>query len=145
MFGEMKVISGAATGVAVAALSVATVAGCGSAPKKATGPHLGCKRQGIRFTGRANPGVKVCFTLSSDAKSWLEIGFLSAGAEGCPGGPSAVYEPGPYERSAPGQIIFDDFTATVEGATASGVIENRYFCRGKRFTWTARRSSSGTG
>jgi hypothetical protein len=88
-------------------------------------PELGCKAHGIRYAGKTAPAVEVCFTLSPEGRTWLEIGFRFLRGKGCPNPPAAVYLPGPYEGSGPARIIFDDFTARIRGAHASGVIENR--------------------
>ena len=44
-----------------------------------------CKKRGVRYKGETAEGAKVCFTLTVDRASWLEIGFTFTRASNCPG------------------------------------------------------------
>jgi len=79
----------------------------------------GCKKEGIRYTGKTASGVRVCFTLGNDGRTWLELGYLFVHKKGCPGS-LWTYDSTPHEGSGPGFLIFVNF------------------CQGTRFQWTAR-------
>jgi hypothetical protein len=134
-------VSGSAPTAACVALACACLAvfvtGCGGSDRADATP-LWCKKPGIRFAGTTAQGVQVCFTLSPDARTWLEIGYRFARTRGCPGPPASVYAPGPYEGgSDPARWISENFTARIHSARASGVIKDPVFCGGKRFEWSA--------
>ena len=133
--------SGSAPRAVCVALAVAClvvlVTGCGGLDRTDATPHW-CKKPGIRFAGTTAPGVEVCFTLSPDARTWLEIGYRFVGTRGCPGLRASVYVPGPHEGSGPARWISEAFTAKIHSARASGFIKDSVFCGGKRFEWSAR-------
>jgi hypothetical protein len=100
-----------------------------------------CKNPGVRYAGTTAEGVQVCFTLTSDRGTWVEIAwrFTGVGTSRCPGGASRTsFDPGdriggPRGFSEPG------FTATIRDARATGVLTDSELCPGKKFTWSARR------
>lgn len=75
-------------------------------------------------------------TLSRDRRSWLEVRY------GVPKGCGAMLKgeiAGPEPLSESGRIDFPGtFSATIRGATASGVLALPNICE-KTFSWTARR------
>lgn len=96
-----------------------------------------CGQPGIRYVG-GTTGVRVCFTLTPDLGKRVEIGWRFGRASGCPAGRDQrfwepVYDGYELALDSPGQITEPDFTATIRGARASGVLG--------RFRWSARRAS----
>jgi hypothetical protein len=135
--------------VCVALVGACLLAGCGGSggsegagSTTAVPAALGCKKPGIRYAGKTASGVKVCFTLSPDAKTWREIAYLYVRKHGCPGTGQGVYIPDVGEGSGPGRLIFDSFEARIRGVRASGFIADELFCQGKRFAWSARATRS---
>jgi len=121
------------------------LAGCGGSGERASTSSAGgdepprCKEPGIRYAGTTASGVRVCFTLSPDARTWREINYLYVRERGCPGHGQGVYTPvDVWEGSGPGRFISDSFAARISGARASGFIADENFCNGKRFVWSAR-------
>jgi hypothetical protein len=120
----------------------------GSVDDSKTSPELNtaelCKEPGIRYAGRANEGAEVCFTLTSDRSSWIEIGFGFVRASGCPDSTTAgrAYYEGPEPLAGPGRLAAPGFRATIRGSRASGVLEDSVVCPGKRFKWSAGRVPS---
>jgi hypothetical protein len=99
-----------------------------------------CHEPGIRYAGTTAEGAKVCFTLSPDGSEWLEVGFKFVRASGCPNSTtgSAYYE-GPEPLARPGRLRVHEFTATIRGSRASGMLGDAEVCGKKRFPWIARR------
>ena len=105
-----------------------------------------CTKPGIRYTSTTADGVEICFTLSANAKNWLEIRFRFTRATGCPTdtkGPNSYV--GPEALTSPGRLVFTAsplgppvLTIAIHGARAAGTIEDPDFCGGKKFTWSAR-------
>ena len=100
-----------------------------------------CKRNGIRYAGTTAQGAEVCFTLTPDGRALVETGFSFIRASGCPdeaegtvhsGYPGAVGPSGRIENP-------DGLTATIRGASASGVFADQTICKGKKFEFSARR------
>jgi hypothetical protein len=100
-----------------------------------------CKRVGIRYAGMTAQGAEVCFTLTRDGSALVESGFGFVEASHCPGGATGTdhnFYPGRVDAS--GRVRNSHgFTATIRGASASGVFEDPAICPGKKFAWTARR------
>lgn len=104
-------------------------------------PFKLCKEKGIRYDGMTPEGASVCFTLSADGASLLESAWSFVPASGCPqqatGDDHSTY---PEDVGASGHFENPDgFRGTVRGATATGKAEDAEICKGKTFTWTARR------
>jgi len=123
-------------GALICACLVSLGTGCGGSGRNNAAPPW-CEKPGIRYAGVTAPGVEVCFTLTSDARTWREIGYRFIRGKGCPGSPGPNYFPGPSVGSGPELVIEENFTARIRGARASGIIENSYFCKGKKFKWSA--------
>ena len=108
-----------------------------------------CKKTGVLYDGTTAQGVRVCFTLTPDRSKWVEIGWRFSSASGCAGGSqpgwagATSYDYG-STLASPGQITEPDFTATIRGARASGVLKDPDVCPGKKFNWNAREVSSST-
>jgi hypothetical protein len=98
----------------------------------------GCKKEGIRYAGRGPSGVAVCFTLTPDTKTWLEIGYLAVQTRKCAGTHVGAYFPEPLPGIDAGWFSSDFFSARIRGSSASGTIHDPDFCNGKRFKWAAR-------
>ena len=98
-----------------------------------------CGKQGIRYTGETPQGVRVCFTLTPDRSTLVELGwrFHGRGTSDCPGG--ATYSDSEYTLGNPGHITEPGFSATIRGARASGVLKDPELCPGKTLKWSARR------
>lgn len=104
-----------------------------------------CSMAGIRYAGTTEDGAEVCFTLTTDRRQWAEIGFKVDGFRSCPGALGAAtttgrtYYAGPQSLAGPRRISFSDFTGTISGPRAAGVLGDRHVCASKTFKWTARR------
>jgi len=98
-----------------------------------------CEKPGTRYISAPGQKVHVCFTLTPDRSTWVEIGWRFGSASGCPGGSRGAtsYDWGD-KLASPGQITEPDFTATIRGARASGVLKDSAVCAGKKFKWSAR-------
>jgi hypothetical protein len=100
-----------------------------------------CKRAGIRYAGTTAQGAEVCFTLTRDGSALVESGFSFVEASRCPDGATGTdhnFYPGRVDAS--GRVRNSHgFTATIRGASASGVFEDPEICPGKKFAWSARR------
>jgi len=104
-----------------------------------------CTKPGIRYAGTTAQGAEVCFTLTQDRRSWVEIGFRFDRASGCAheGADYATgktYVEGPGALTGPDRITVGGFEATIRGAQASGVLADSEICGDKKFEWTARRT-----
>jgi hypothetical protein len=102
-----------------------------------------CVKPGIRYDGTNAQGVRVCFTLSADRSKWVEIAWRFDSKSGCPGGSQSGWAGASSldwgdTLADPGQIAEPGFKATIRGARASGVLEDRDVCAGKTFDWKAR-------
>jgi hypothetical protein len=104
-------------------------------------PSKLCKLDGIRYAGTTAQGAEVCLTLSPDGSELIETGFSFVAASGCPDEAAGTVHsdyPGTVEPS--GRVVNPDgLTATIRGATASGVFADSQICPGKTFKWSARR------
>lgn len=102
-----------------------------------------CGRPGIRYIG-GTTGLRLCFTLTPDLTTRVEIGWRFSRASGCRAGPdqrgwAPVYDDFEYTLDSPGKITEPGFTATIRGARASGVLKAPDVCPGRTFPWSARR------
>lgn len=102
-----------------------------------------CTKRGIRYAGATAEGAEVCFTLSPDRKTWLEIGFRFVRASGCrlktgEDATGRTYLDGPEPLTGRDRLTASGFTARIHGARASGVLEDSTICRDKTFQWSAR-------
>lgn len=103
-----------------------------------------CSEAGIRYGGTTEDGAEVCFTLTPDRRQWTEIGFRVDGRRSCPGSAGEAtttgrtYYVGPQPLAGP-RISFSDFSGTIQGARAAGVLSDPHVCESKSFKWTARR------
>lgn len=95
-----------------------------------------CTKAGVRYVGTTE-AVRVCFTLTPDRSTWVEIGWRFGHESGCAGG--ATYMDHGNTLTGRGRIIEPGFTATIRGAQASGAVEDTDVCMGKTVTWRARR------
>jgi hypothetical protein len=100
-----------------------------------------CKEEGIRYTGTTTEGAEVCFTLTSDRREWVEIGFSFVRASRCPGGATGrTYYEGQEPLTGTGRLTASGFTGTIQGGRASGSLEDSKVCGSKSFKWGAHRS-----
>jgi hypothetical protein len=104
-------------------------------------PSEVCKKAGIRYSGRAAEGGEVCFTLTRDRKTLLEVGYTFVPEHGCPEMASGtVYAEGGGGPALTGnQVRSSGFTGTIRGADASGVLQDWDICKERTFLWRARR------
>jgi hypothetical protein len=103
-----------------------------------------CKKRGIRYKGETAQGAKVCFTLTANRASWLEIGFTFDRASKCPAHVTGRKQiEGPQRLSRPGLLTSAGFRATIHGAGAVGVFSEPEICGNRTFRWTARQTVSG--
>lgn len=99
-----------------------------------------CHEPGIRYAGTTAEGAKVCFTLSHDQSRWVEIGFRFVRISGCANSTTgSTYYAGPELLARPGRLRVHEFTATIRGSRASGMLGDSEVCGAKRFAWIARR------
>lgn len=99
-----------------------------------------CHKPGIRYSGTTGEGAKVCFTLTPDRGTWVEIGFRFVRASGCANSTTgSTYYEGPELLARPGRLKVQEFTATIRGSRASGLLGDSGVCGEKRFPWIARR------
>jgi hypothetical protein len=104
-----------------------------------------CSEAGIRYAGTTEDGAEVCFTLTPDRRQWAEIGFKVDGGRSCPDSAGAgtvagrTYYLGPERLAGPRRISFSNFTGTITGTRAAGVLSDRHVCESRTFKWTARR------
>ncbi len=100
-----------------------------------------CKREGIRYSGTTAQRGEVCFTITEDRKRLLELGFTFVPANRCPEmATGTVYtqgEAGPSVTST--QVRSSGFTGALQGAEATGVLQNWDICKERTFAWRARR------
>jgi hypothetical protein len=103
-----------------------------------------CKKPGVRYDGTTAEGVRVCFTLTSDRSTWVEIAwrFRGVGTSRCPGGATRVSFDESDGNGGPRGFTEPGFTATIHGVQASGVLTDSELCPGKKFTWSAREAAS---
>ena len=100
-----------------------------------------CKKPGDHYAGANAAGDEVCFTLTPDQLTWLEVS-IRFGMGNCPdadgGYTTKTSLLGPGQLTTPGQIDLGQFMATISGMKASVVYEEPESCGGKRFEWSAR-------
>lgn len=96
-----------------------------------------CVKPGVSYIGTTAERVTVCFTLAPDGTAWTEIGWRFGRGHRC--GESATYVDDGNALPRPGRIVEPGFTATIHGASASGVLEDADLCPGRMFEWSARR------
>ncbi len=99
-----------------------------------------CRKPGIRYVGTTAQGIKVCFTLSDNAKAIVENGWNYGRESACPLATGTTVWTGDSETlEVPGHIADNTgLTGTIRGAKASGVLTDTLSCPGKKFTWAAR-------
>jgi hypothetical protein len=104
-------------------------------------PSKLCKRKGIRYSGTTAEGGEVCFTVTRDHTRLLEVGFTFVRANRCPematGTAYAEGEAGPTVTRE--QVRSSGFTGTIEGAEASGILQDWDICKERTFAWRAHR------
>jgi hypothetical protein len=104
-------------------------------------PSKLCKRKGIRYSGATAQGGEVCFTVTQDHKRLLEVGFAFVRASRCPDMATGTFyaegEAGPTVTRE--QVRSSGFTGTIEGAEASGILQDWDICKERTFAWRARR------
>jgi hypothetical protein len=103
-----------------------------------------CSEPGIRYAGTTTHGAKVCFTLTRDRSEWVEISYTFFREGGCTDTVERRVSVGyGVPLDGPGRIDLlvgaENFTATIDGATATGYFENPGLCGTRRFQWHARR------
>ncbi len=100
-----------------------------------------CKQEGIRYSGATAEGGEVCFTVTTDHKRLLEVGFAFVPANGCPematGTVHAGGEAGPTVTRD--RVRSSGFTGDIKGAEATGVLQDWDICKERTFAWRARR------
>jgi hypothetical protein len=100
-----------------------------------------CNKEGIRYSGTTAQGGDVCFTVTDDHKRLLEVGFAFVPANRCPematGTVHAGGDAGPTVTRV--QVRSSGFTGTIEGAEASGILQDWDICKERTFAWRARR------
>ncbi len=93
-----------------------------------------CKRRGIRYVGSTAQRGEVCFTVTRDHKRLLEVGFAFVPANQCPematGTIHAEGEAGPAVTRD--RVRSSGFTGDIEGAVATGVLQDWDICSGER-------------
>jgi hypothetical protein len=100
-----------------------------------------CKRDGIRYSGATAEGGEVCFTVTQNHKRLLEVGFTFVPANGCPEMATGTV----HTRGEAGPTVTRDrvrssgFTGTIQGAQATGVLQDWDICKERTFAWRARR------
>jgi len=108
---------------------------------QARSPSKLCKREGIRYSGTTAQHGEVCFTVTQDHERLLEVGFTFVPANRCPematGTAYTEGEAGPTVTRD--QVRSSGFTGTIEGAVASGVLQDWDICKERTFTWRAHR------
>jgi hypothetical protein len=103
-----------------------------------------CKKEGIRYLGTTPQRGDVCFTVNQDHTRLLEVGFTFVPANRCPAmATGTVYtegEAGPTVTRH--QVRSSGFTGSIEGAEASGILQDWDICRERTFAWRAHRVPS---
>jgi hypothetical protein len=100
-----------------------------------------CKKKGIRYSGSTAQGGEVCFTVTDDHKKLLEVGFTFVPANRCPEMATGTFraggEAGPTVTRV--HVRSSGFTGTIEGAEASGILQDWDICKERTFAWRAHR------
>lgn len=142
--GEICPYSPSGTTMCARSPSVPTTS-IASLPPKALEPETAplCTKAGIRYAGATAEGAEVCLTLTSDRRTWLEIGFKFVRASGCrlktgEDATGRTYLEGPEPLTGRDGLTDSGFTAMIHGARASGVLGDSTICGHKRFQWSAR-------
>lgn len=113
-----------------------------SVPESRPAQPLCGENNGVRYEGTTPQGAEVCFTLTEDGTAMIESGISFVAASGCPDNAEGTTH-SDYRApvDAAGHVEgAEDFTATIRGADASGTFTDDSICKGKTFTFTARRT-----
>lgn len=100
-----------------------------------------CKEEGIRYSGRTAESGEVCFTITRNRKRLLEVGYTFVPESGCAKMATGTIhvEGGGGPNLTGNQVRSSGFTGTIQGAEASGVLQDWDICKERTFLWQAHR------